>query len=153
MTDHPSAGTEKKRGRPPNQFRPGVSGNPSGRPKASRASVFAQLDIVAAERLPEIIAAVTENALAGDARAAELLFKRAWPERKGRPVPPLGEAAPDPTSGFVGMLGSVTSAMIAGDLSPEEAAAASSVIDANRKAVESAEILRRLDDIERKLQR
>lgn len=116
------------------RFKPGTSGNPQGRPKGTRASVYAELDAVAAEALPDVIAAIVTSARAGDARAAELLFRRAWPERKGRPL-----AFPAPTAagagGLVQAMEAVTAAMAAGEMTTEEASAVAGVLEIHRKVI------------------
>jgi|SRR5512132_1843294 hypothetical protein len=64
---------------------------------------------------------------------------RVWPVRRGRPValglPPIRAVAD-----VVVALGTVADAMAAGELTPDEASAVAGVLEAKRKAVETAEL-------------
>lgn len=143
--DFRAAGAAKKpRGRP---FQPGQSGNPDGGPKGARAPVYAALDAAAAEHMPEIMRALVEKAKEGDPRAAELLMRRAWPERKGRP---LSFALPV-TAGAAGLaeaMGAVTEAMATGAMTPDEASAVAGVIEIHRKAIVTEDHEQRLKALE-----
>ncbi|MBC4019311.1 hypothetical protein [Siccirubricoccus deserti] len=90
---------------------------------------------------------VQEMAEAGDMRAAELLLRRLWPERKGRPVemelPALNTTADLPKA-----MAAVAAEMAAGNLSPEEAAQVSAVIEAQRRALETQDLAARIAAIE-----
>ncbi len=90
---------------------------------------------------------VVEDAKAGDLRAAELLLRRLWPERKGRPVevalPPVVVAAD-----LVPALAAVVAAMGRGELTPEEAQAVCAVLESQRRAVETAELEARVAALE-----
>ena len=130
----------KPRGRP---FAPGVSGNPSGRPKGARAAAFAALDDLAVEAAPEVLQALIARALEGDPRAAELVFKRAWPERKGRPITVTLPVMTD-AGGLAAGMAAVSTAMGSGDITPDEATAIAAVLDVQRRAIQ-------LDDHEARL--
>jgi hypothetical protein len=107
------------------------------------------LDALGAENARDVLASVVEAAKAGDMRAADILLRRLWPERKGRPValdlPPMATAAD-----IVGALGAVAGAVADGDLSPEEGAAVAAIMEAQRRAVETADLERRITDLEAK---
>jgi len=66
------------------KFQKGTSGNPSGRPKNPTS---AMLRAGIAERLPELINAVMEQALAGDMGAAKILIDRCLPVLKPQAEP------------------------------------------------------------------
>jgi Xaa-Pro aminopeptidase len=91
--------------------------------------------------------AVVEAAKAGDMRAADILLKRLWPERKGRPVlvdlPPL-----DTPAGIVSGLTAVARAVGAGDLSPEEGQAVAAILEGQRRALETMDLEARLAALE-----
>ena len=90
---------------------------------------------------------VVTAAKGGDMRAADILLRRLWPERKGRPVqmhlPPI--MAP---SDIVAALGAVADAVAAGELSPEEGAAVAGILEAQRRAVETVEMEARIAALE-----
>ena len=80
------------------------------------------LDAIGAEAGTDIMAAVVTAAKGGDMRAVDILLRRLWPERKGRPVQMDLPAIMAP-SDIVAALGAVADAVAAGELSPEEGAA------------------------------
>jgi hypothetical protein len=121
----------KQRGRP---FRPGKSGNPTGRPKGARNH-----STIAAEALLEGEAEVltrkaVELALAGDTTALRLCLERLVPPRKDRSVtfelPPVVKA-----DDAVEALGAVLAAVAGGRITPSEALAVTGLIEAHRRAI------------------
>lgn len=129
------------------RFQPGQSGNPLGRPTGTRHAALLALDAIGADGAKDIMHAVVGAAQSGDMRAADILLRRLWPERRGRPVlfdiPPIETA-----SDIAAALGAVTNAVAAGDASPEEGAAMASILEAQRRAVETADLERRLTALE-----
>ena len=127
----------------------GKSGNPNGRPRGSRHAALVALDAIGAEAAEAVMRAVVEAAQGGDMRAADLLLRRLWPERKGRPVmldlPSMSTAAD-----LAAALGAVAGAVAAGDLSPEEGQAVAGIMEAQRRAIETADLERRIADLEAK---
>lgn len=98
-----------------------------------------------------MLRAVVTAARAGDMRAADILLSRLWPASKGRPVvldlPAMERAADLPRA-----LGAVAAAVAAGELTPEEGQAVAAVLEAQRRAIETAELERRMSDMEARLQ-
>jgi hypothetical protein len=125
-----------------------VSGNPSGRPRGSRHAALLALDAIGAEAGVDIMRSVVTAAKGGDMRAADILLRRLWPERKGRPVL-LDLPAITVPSDIVAALGAVSAAVAAGDLSPEEGAAVAGILEAQRRAVETVDMERRIAALER----
>ena len=128
------------------RFAPGNPGGP-GRPKGARHAALAALDAIGAEAAEEVLRRVVEGAKGGDLRAAEILLRRLWPERKGRPVevalPEVASAAD-----LVPALAAVVQALAFGALTPEEAQAVAGVLDAQRRAIETAELEARVAALE-----
>jgi len=93
-----------------------------------------------------------ELAKAGDQQAAQLVLSRIWPIRRGRPVslplPPI-----DTASDLVKALGAVANAVGAGELTPEEGAAFSAVLETKRRAIETSELEARIVALERERSR
>ena len=135
----------KQRGR---AWQKGVSGNPAGRPRGSRHEALKALDAIGADGAAEVMKAVVTAAKAGDMRAAEILLRRLWPERKGRPVPIDLPAIGTTTAGIVAALGAVVDAVGAGDLSPEEGQAVAAIMETQRRAIETAELEARIAALE-----
>lgn len=97
----------------------------------------------------EVMAAVVKAALGGDMRAADILLRRLWPERKGRPV--SFELGPMDTAGdLLGAAGAVLRAVGAGDLSPEEGQAIAAIIELQRRTIETGDLAERIAAIEAK---
>jgi hypothetical protein len=134
----------KQRGRP---FPPGQSGNPAGKPKGARHAALKALDAIGADGAADVMAAVVRAAKEGDMRAAEILLRRLWPERRGRPVPvalpPITDAA-----ALVNAVAAITAAVGEGELSPEEGQAVAAILETQRRAIETVELDQRITALE-----
>src|SRR3954468_8702397 len=105
------AGPKQRKPRGPGRrFQPGQSGNPAGRAKGVRHAALLALDAIGTEAASGILETAVAAAKGGDIRACELLLKRLWPERRGRPValdlPPVTE-----THDIVSALATITAAV------------------------------------------
>jgi hypothetical protein len=129
------------------RFKPGNPGGP-GRREGSRNKATLLLDALADGEAETILNKQIEKAKEGDQRAAEFILGRAWPARRGRPVsvdlPPIETAAD-----LVKALGVVANAVAGGELSPEEGDAVASILDAKRRAIETTDVLARIEALER----
>lgn len=94
-----------------------------------------------------MLRAVVTAAKGGDLRAAEILLRRIWPERKGRPVR-LALPAMESAADLASALGVVAGAVGAGELSPEEGQAVAAILDAQRRALETADLEQRVAALE-----
>jgi hypothetical protein len=127
-------------------FAPGQSGNPGGRPKNRKTTMLA-LDALSTEGAEDILQSVMVAAKNGDMRACDILLRRLWPERKGRPV--LLDLPAITTPGdIVAALAAIAAAVAAGEISPEEGAAVAGILEAQRRAVETEDIERRVAALE-----
>ncbi|RDI38147.1 hypothetical protein C7453_10484 [Gluconacetobacter liquefaciens] len=83
-------------------------------------------------------------------RAAEIMLRRVWPERKGRPLslslPPLTDAAD-----LSAAMATIIQAVTAGEITPDEGQALSALIEAQRKTIETHDLAARMDAIEQLL--
>jgi hypothetical protein len=129
------------------RFLPGKSGNPAGRPVGARHAALLALDVIGSAAAVEVMGSVVAAARTGDMRAADILLRRLWPERRGRPVtfalPPL-RTLEDLTCA----LAAVAKAIGDGDLSPEEGQSVAAALETWRKAVETTDIEQRLAALE-----
>ncbi|SDD94048.1 DUF5681 domain-containing protein [Belnapia rosea] len=129
------------------RFEPGQSGNPSGRPRGTRHKALLALNAIGAEGAEAVLRKVVEDAQAGDMRAAEILLRRVWPERKGRLVefdlPPIAGA-----TDAVKAAAAIVEAVASGDLTPDEAQAVAGVVEIQRRAIETAELAERIAALE-----
>ncbi len=138
--------TEAKQGG--TQFQPGQSGNPNGRPKGSRnAATLALESLLDGEALTR---KAVELALTGDIAALRLCLDRILPPRKDRPVSfemPTIDTAEDAKAASAALLAAVA----AGSLTPSEAAEIGKLVDSHVKAIETTEVLARMDKLEKRL--
>jgi phage tail sheath gpL-like len=108
------------------------------------------LDAIGSEAAEAVLRKVIKAAKAGDARSAEILLRRVWPERKGRTVeiklPAVDAAADVPKA-----IGAVIAAMAAGELTPDEAATVAGVLESKRRAIETEEFDKRLAALEERV--
>jgi len=129
------------------RFRPGVSGNPHGRPQGSRdrASVLAeQLLDGRAQALTE---KAVELALAGDVTALRLCLERLLPVPRERSLTlqlPSPMTAEDITAGFA----RVVEALSRGELTPSETTSVAALLESARRALETTDLARRIEELE-----
>ena len=143
MTDRP----EKKPRGPGKRWVKGESGNPAGCKTGARPKAMLALDAVGLSRAEDIVKAMAAKALEGDVAAANIVLARCWPPRKGRPTLlslPAVHTAADTTAA----LGAVVAAVADGRLTPEEAQSVAAVLEAQRRAVETLELERRIAALE-----
>jgi hypothetical protein len=137
----------KQRGRP---FRKGRSGNPSGKPAGTRHRATQLAEKLLSDDIEGVVRSVVNAAKGGDMTAARLVLERILPVRKGKPVIFEIPMITKP-SDVITATGSLLEAMASGKLSPEEASAAASVIEAHRRVIETADLDARLTAVEAKV--
>jgi len=142
-----------KSSRPANagQFKTGNPGGP-GRPRKVTADISRRLDEIAAEEAESIVRALVNKALEGDARAADLLLSRAWPKRRGRPIEVADFTMASPAD-CVAAAGGVAQATLRGELTAHEGQALGTVIDMQRRTIETAAMQDQVEALEAKVAR
>jgi hypothetical protein len=131
---------ESTRGKP---FQPGNS----GRPRGSRNKATLALEALLDGEAEALTRKAVEMALNGDTTAMRLVMDRIMPPRKDRPVLfalPKLETPAD----AVKAAASLVEAVASGDLTPSEAADLSKLVDRYVRAVETTDILERLESLE-----
>jgi hypothetical protein len=132
------------------RFEKGAAPGP-GRPRGLRNKTTVWLDQLAAEGTEEIIKVVRAEAQKGDMRAAWLMLSRTWPHRRGRPVeidlPPVETSA-----GLVQAQAALVAALSKGEITPDEAASIASVLETQRRAIETHDHARRIRELEKKVE-
>ena len=134
-----TAADRDERGR----FRPGNG----GRPKGARHRLTVLAERMMEDEAGEVVTVVIAAAKAGDMIAARLILERIAPPRKGRPVAfdlPRIDTAAD----VLAALGAVLGAVAAGTLTPDEGVTIAGLLDAQRRAIETADIEHRLSELE-----
>ena len=116
------------------KFEKGNPGGP-GRPAGSRNSVNQMLDQLAAQGAETLVKKMIEVAGEGDRVAARLVLNRIWSAPKGRAVPvemPEIRAPRDLLAAHT----SLSAALAAGTITPQEAASLAAVLETHRRAFE-----------------
>lgn len=132
------------------QFQPGQSGNPQGRPPGARSRKLAVLDDLGEQSAEAILVATIDGAKSGDTSAARAILDRVWPTRKGaRVVFDLPEMAR--AGDLAGAVAGVNRQVAAGLLSLEEGALVVTLLDAQRKALETSELVARIAVLEERI--
>jgi hypothetical protein len=142
-------GPPKRRGagRP---FEVGKSGNPAGCRTGSRHRVSRLLDQMADGEAEAILRKLIEAAKGGDARAAETILRRIWPEPKGRLVSVSLDAVT--TAGELSAaLAKVLAHVAEGRLTPPEGQQIAVLIETQHKIIETAELAARIEAVEKTL--
>lgn len=133
------------------KFTKGKSGNPKGRPKGARNKAT-----IAAEALMDGDAsAITKKAIelakAGDLTAIKLCLERILPPRKSRPLQ-VSVPKIEKTEDVLKAVNAVLLALSNGKVNIEEAEALLRTVEVARKAMETEEMQREIDEIEQRLE-
>ena len=133
-----------------NRFRPGVSGNPKGRlpgiPNRATTLVQKALD----RNAGKIVAAILKQALKGDVAALRLCIDRLITPVRERSIQfPI--AAPTTAMDIVDALRKIFGASTSGGLTPGEAQTLAALLEAQRKAIETATLEARVTAVENAL--
>jgi hypothetical protein len=137
----------KQRGKP---FEPGESDNPRGRPEGSWHATTPAVEKLLEGEAEEIGRKAVELAKSGDTVALRLCLERIAPVRKGRPISLTLPSMSSPAD-VTKALSAIVAQMAEGEITPDKAAVAASVIETKRKALETEELDRRLRAIEEQL--
>jgi hypothetical protein len=128
-----------------------TSGNPGGCPSGSRPRFSVLCDRKVEAFSGPLINALVRAAGNGDMRAWKIIAERMWRPRKGRPIEiALPKVA---TLGDVLVAQArIVEAMSDGQISPDEASLMSTVLDAQRKAIETTELAEEIERIKERLE-
>lgn len=132
---------------PDGRFAPGNNANPAGRPRGSRNKAIQALDALGREAAEELVKSVIDSAKDGDMQAARIILDRIWPSRRGAPVSldlPSIKTAADVQAAMA----AVAEAVAGGQITPDEGEAFCKLVEANRKAIETADLAERIERLE-----
>jgi len=127
----------------------GHSGNPAGRPVGSPNRAHAMLREILAANAESVLMAVIQAAKEKDMAAAKLIIDRVLPKRLCRPLDGLVLPPIKSVADACQAMQAITNAVLAGVLSAEEGASLSAVIETYRRTIEAAEIVARVERLER----
>jgi hypothetical protein len=143
-----ASGTETTgRKQKPQLFKPGQSGNPSGRPVGARNRATLAMEALLDGDAEAIMRKAIELAKAGDAPSLRLCMDRLMPARRDRHVafklPDLTVAGDAVTANAA-----LVAAVAAGELTPSEAAELAKLVESFTRSIEVTEIQERLSRLE-----
>ena len=130
--------------RPPNQWQPGQTGNPKGRPPGQ--SEITRLRASLAGDVPEILAGLVLAAKGGDVQAARLILERILPPVKAIEQAVTLQLPNDGT--LTAKASAVLAAAAAGDLAPGQAAQLIAALGTLAKISEVDELAARIEKLE-----
>lgn len=139
---------EDRARRPNGQFRPGVSGNPHGRPPGRRNRVSQLASQMLEADAEEILDALVTKAKAGEPRALKLAVERLAPRPRSQPAP-LDLPEVTTAAGVRAAQETVIQAAAAGDIDLDQARAYARLLDRQRQALETEDLARRLEAMEK----
>ena len=146
MTD--KTGSQQARGR----FKPGQSGNPSGRPQGSRHKATILAEKMMSQDAEDIVKAVIAAARNGDLTAARLILDRIYPPRKDSPIQ-LDLPCLKNTGDAVDYMKAIMSGVSDGLVTPSEAVTLSGLVDSFVRALEAHDFEARIARLEAAPQR
>ena len=130
--------------RPPNQWQPGQTGNPKGRPPGQ--SEITRLRAAIAEHVPSILEQLVTAAKGGDVQAARLILERVLPPLKG--IEQAVELQLPEGGTLTAKAAAVLTAAAAGDLAPGQAAQLIAALGTLAKISEVDELAARITALE-----
>jgi len=132
------------------RYKPGQSGNPTGRPKGARNKATVAAETLLEGEAETITRKCIDLALEGDLVALRLCLSRIVPAKRERNIqldlPPL-EGSQDVLKGIATVLEAVGD----GALTPSEGASITRLLEAYRGAFETVELENRLQDLEARI--
>ena len=128
----------------PGRWKPGESGNPSGRARGS--GEVAKVRAAIATRIPELLDAMMQRALDGDVGAARLLLERTVAPLKAAA---LAQPLNLPSGTLTEQGRAVMAAVSAGELAPGQGAALVGALGALARVAEIDELAARVAELEK----
>lgn len=135
---------------PKTRGKPFARGNP-GKPKGARHRATLAAEALLDGEAEKLTRKAIDLAIAGDTVALRLCLERLVPPRRERPIivdlPAIADVRDHPAA-----LAAVMSSVARGELTPAEAQAFAGIMEQHRKAVETSEIIQRIEALEKEQQ-
>ena len=129
------------------RFKPGQSGNPSGRPKGSRHKTTLAIEKLLDGEGEEITLKAIELAKGGNMAAIRICLDRLAPPRKDRPIlftlPKMEKAGDAATASAA-----IVEAASAGELTPSEASELMKIVESYARTLQVSDFEARLERLE-----
>ena len=129
------------------QFKPGQSGNPSGRPKGARNKSTVAAEALLDGESEALTRRCIDLAMEGDSTALRLCLSRILPVKRENPIS-LDMPALKDSQDSLRAIGTVLEAVGAGTITPSEGQAVASLLETHRRTFEIEELERRLEVLE-----
>jgi len=139
--------SENTRRKQDGRFRPGVSGNPTGRPRGARNRSTVLAEATLDEEADALMRKVIDLAKEGDVTALRLCIERLVPRRLDRFIEFKLPAIREPNDA-VAALSRITEGIGQGELTASEAASLVNLVQVTTKALEVLDLDRRLSALE-----
>jgi hypothetical protein len=144
MTRSEKTGQKQK----PQLFKPGQSGNPTGRPKGARNATTLAVEALLDGEGEALTRKAIDLAKDGDMQALKLCMDRIVPPRRDRPLnfalPPIASPGDAATA-----MGALLKATADGELTPLEAGEVAKLVDTYIRTVEANDLTKRIEQLER----
>ena len=129
------------------KFKPGQSGNPSGRPKGARNQSTMAAEALLDGESESLTRRCIDLAMEGDSTALRLCLSRILPVKRENPIS-LDLPALKDSQDSLRAIGTVLEAVGAGTITPSEGQAVASLLETHRRTFEVEELERRLEVLE-----
>ena len=129
------------------KFKPGQSGNPSGRPKGARNKSTIAAEALLDGEAEAITRRCIDLAMEGDSTALRLCLSRILPVKRERTIS-LDLPALEDSQDSLRAIGTVLEAVGSGMITPSEGQAVASLLETHRRTFEVEELERRLEVLE-----
>jgi hypothetical protein len=129
------------------QFKPGESGNPSGRPKGARNKATMAAEALLDGESESLTRRCIDLAMEGDSTALRLCLSRILPVKRERTIS-LDLPALEDSQDSLRAIGTVLEAVGSGMITPSEGQAVASLLETHRRTFEVEELERRLEVLE-----
>jgi hypothetical protein len=129
------------------QFQKGASGNPLGRPKGSRNQATLAMQALLEGEAEAITRKAIELAKAGEIAAIRLVLERLMPPRKDAPVTFDLPSVATPEA-ITHAMHALLQAVACGDLTPQEGQSIASLLETQRKCLETQQLAQKLDALQ-----
>ena len=128
-------------------FKPGQSGNPSGRPKGARNKATMAAEALLDGESESLTRRCIDLAKEGDPTALRLCLSRILPVKRERTIS-LDLPALEDSQDSLRAIGTVLEAVGSGTITPNEGQAVASLLETHRRTFEVEELERRLEVLE-----
>jgi hypothetical protein len=129
------------------RFKPGQSGNPTGRPRGARNKATVAAETLLDGEAETITRRCIDLAMEGDATALRLCLSRILPVKRERTIE-LDLPALEGSQDSLRTIGTVLEAVGSGAITPAEGQAVASLLEAHRRTFEVEELGHRIEALE-----